>query len=253
MQTRIVPEDPTDGLRQRTSPSTTYRSDKMERDQQLTQVPVADEPTSPICSENANSNGTSNSATRDESVVYIQDGNTPSREPTDVVNVEEKEQPPRDTKDFNVMYADSTPTQTRQDSPRQSFCLREDLEEKQLLTIGTFNVKNIETNEIYIRELVQSCAIFAIQDHWLFSFQLGSIETNFVSHHAFSKAVDDNDPLPPNQKPRGNGGVSILFRRNMGHKVKKLIHGENRIVVIEVQSSPLICICNVYMPSRNSR
>ena len=121
MQTRSVREDPTDGLRQRTSPSTTYRSDKMERDQQLTQVPVADETTSPICSENSNLNETSNSATRDESVVYIQDGNTPSREPTDVVSVEEKEQPPRDTQDFNVMSADSTPTQTRQDSPRQSF------------------------------------------------------------------------------------------------------------------------------------
>ena len=32
MQARSVPEDPTDGLRQRVSPSTTYRSDRMERD-----------------------------------------------------------------------------------------------------------------------------------------------------------------------------------------------------------------------------
>ena len=53
--------------------------------------------------------------------MYIQDGNTPSREPTDVVDVEEKEQPPRDAQDFNVTSADSTPTQTRQDTPRQSF------------------------------------------------------------------------------------------------------------------------------------
>ena len=39
----------------------------------------------------------------------------------------------------------------------------------------------------------------------------------------------------------------------MDLKVKKLIHGENRMVVIEVQSSPPICICNVYMPCRNSK
>ena len=120
MQTRSVPEDHIDGPRQRNSPATTY-TDKMERNQQLTQVLVADEPTSPICSENSDSNETSNSATRDESVVYIQDGNTPSREPTVVVDVEEKEKPPRDTQDFNVTSADSTPTQKRQDTPRQSF------------------------------------------------------------------------------------------------------------------------------------
>ena len=127
------------------------------------------------------------------------------------------------------------------------------MEEKKLLTIGTFNVKNIETNEVYLRELLKTCDILAIQEHWLFSFQLSNIETSFVSHYAYSKAVDDNDPLPPNQKPRGYGGVSLLFRKNMDLKVKKLIHGENRIVVIEVQSSPPICICNVYMPCRNSK
>ena len=103
----------------------------------------------------------------------------------------------------------------------------------------------------YILENCYSfCDILAIQEHWLFSFQLGSKETNFVSHHAFSEVVDYNDSLPPNQKPRG---VSILYRRNMDHKVKKLIHGENIIVVIEVQYSPPICICNVYIPSRNSK
>ena len=75
------------------------------------------------------------------------------------------------------------------------------MEEKKLLTIGTFNVKNIETNEVYLRELLKTCDILAIQEHWLFSFQLSNIETSFVSHYAYSKAVDDNDPLPPNQKP----------------------------------------------------
>ena len=93
----------------------------MERDQQLTKVLVVDEPTSPICSVNSNSSETSNSAIMDDSVVYNQDGNTPSHETTDVVIMVEKEQPPEDTQDFNVMSADSTPTQIRQDSPRKSF------------------------------------------------------------------------------------------------------------------------------------
>ena len=122
------------------------------------------------------------------------------------------------------------------------------MEEKKLLTVGTFNVKNIETNKVYLRELL----ILTIQEHWLFSFQLSNIDASFVFHYAYSKAVDDNDPLHPNQKPRGYGGVSLLFRKNMDLKVKKLIHGENRMVVIEVQSSTPICICNVYMPCKNS-
>ena len=39
----------------------------------------------------------------------------------------------------------------------------------------------------------------------------------------------------------------------MDLKVKKLIHCESRMVIIEVQSSPPICICNVYIPCRNSK
>ena len=104
-----------------------------------------------------------------------------------------------------------------------------------------------------LKSVLKTCDILAIQEHWLFSFKFSNIETSFVSHYAYSKAVDENDPLPPNQKTRGYGGVSLLFRKNMDLKVKKLIHGENRMVVIEVQSSPPICICNVYMPCRNSK
>ena len=95
--------------------------------------------------------------------------------------------------------------------------------------------------------------ILAIQEHWLFTFQLSNIERTFVTHNAYSKAVDEENPLPPNQKPRGFGGVALLYRKNLDFTIKKLIHGENRMVVIEVQSSPPICVCNVYMPSRNSK
>ncbi|MEW8547538.1 MAG: reverse transcriptase family protein [Candidatus Thiodiazotropha sp.] len=119
--------------------------------------------------------------------------------------------------------------------------------------MGTLNVKNVETNGVYVRELLKTCDILALQEHWLFTFQLADIENNFTSHLAYSKAVDEDSPLPPNQKPRGYGGVSILYRKNMDLKVRKLEHGENRMVVVEVQSEPPLCICNVYMPCRNSK
>ena len=51
--------------------------------------------------------------------------------------------------------------------------------------------------------LLNSYDILAIQEHWLFNFQLPEIEMMFSSHSSFSKAVDDDNPLPPTQKPRG--------------------------------------------------
>ena len=55
------------------------------------------------------------------------------------------------------------------------------------MRIGTLNVKNVETNATYVREMLKSCDILAIQEHWLFNFQL-------PSHYAFGKAVDENTP-----------------------------------------------------------
>ena len=51
----------------------------------------------------------------------------------------------------------------------------------------------------------------------------------------------------------GGGGVATLYKKDCGFTVKKCIHGDNRIVVLEVLSNPPVCICNVYMPSRNSK
>ena len=39
----------------------------------------------------------------------------------------------------------------------------------------------------------------------------------------------------------------------MFYKIKKLPLGDCRVVVVEVASSPPLCICNVYMPSRNTK
>ena len=68
-----------------------------------------------------------------------------------------------------------------QDIKKSFFCgqpgLRINMEEKKLLTVGTSNVKNIETNEVYLRELLKTYDILAIQQHWLFflSIYTGSL------------------------------------------------------------------------------
>lgn len=57
--------------------------------------------------------------------------------------------------------------------------------EKQHLKIGTLNVKNIETNEAYVRELLATYDILAVQEHWLFTFQLSNFESYFTSQATF--------------------------------------------------------------------
>ena len=85
------------------------------------------------------------------------------------------------------------------------------LDKKKLLKIGTLNENNIETNKAYASELLTTYDLLAVQEHWLFSFQLSNFEAYFTSHFSFSKAVDADDPLPPTQKPRGFGGEGCHF------------------------------------------
>ena len=119
--------------------------------------------------------------------------------------------------------------------------------------LGTFNVKKIETKLVYVKDLLKSYDVLAVQEHWLFTFQLSNFDNYFNTYHTYRKAVDAENPLPPTQKPRGYVGVAILYRKNLDFKVNKQIHDDSRIVVIEIQPNPHLCKCYVYMPSRNSK
>ena len=44
------------------------------------------------------------------------------------------------------------------------------MKETELLKIGTLNVKNVESNSVFVTELLKMCDILAIQEHWLFNF-----------------------------------------------------------------------------------
>ena len=102
-------------------------------------------------------------------------------------------------------------------------------------------------------ELLAKYDVLALQEHWLFDFQLPDIEKRHTKHLAHGRAVDEDNPLPPTQKPRGYGGVALIYNRDLNMGIKKLQLGSNRIVAIEVCSVPPLCICNVYMTSRNSK
>ncbi|CAG2245770.1 unnamed protein product [Mytilus edulis] len=68
------------------------------------------------------------------------------------------------------------------------------------------------------------------------------------------KSVDDNNPIPPIQKPRGYGGVAILWKDSLNHIVEKVDDGSERIVCIKlnVKPRPILLIC-AYMPCRGTK
>ena len=80
-------------------------------------------------------------------------------------------------------------------------------EEEKLLKITTLNVKNLETNSQYVFKLLRSSDILCLQETCLFNFQFSRLDEIHKNFEGFGKAVDDNDPIPPAQKPRGYGGV----------------------------------------------
>ena len=47
--------------------------------------------------------------------------------------------------------------------------------------------------------------------------------------------------------------MALLYSKGLNYRVKKLSVGCSRIVAVEVLTDPPLCICSVYMPSRNSK
>ena len=68
--------------------------------------------------------------------------------------------------------------------------------------------KKLETNSQYVFKLLRSSDILCLQETWLFNFQLSRPDEIHKDFEGFGKAVDDNDPIPPTQKPCGYGGVA---------------------------------------------
>ena len=81
------------------------------------------------------------------------------------------------------------------------------------MTIGTLNVKNIETNDAFVCELLKKYDILALQEHWLFNFQLPEIEKRFPSHSAYSRAVDEDNPLPPHKSQGDSVGLPSYTKK----------------------------------------
>ncbi|VDI56954.1 Hypothetical predicted protein [Mytilus galloprovincialis] len=103
-------------------------------------------------------------------------------------------------------------------------------------------VPNVDRNQI------------SLEEHWLFKFKQDNIGELFNKTSWTCKSVDENNPIPPTQKPRGYGGVAILWKQHLDHLVEKINDGSERIICIKinVKPKPILLIC-AYMPCRGSK
>ena len=90
--------------------------------------------------------------------------------------------------------------------------------EERLLKVSTLNVKN---NKQYLLKLLRTADLVCLQKTSLFNFELKMLDKLHKNFEGFVKAVDDNDPLPRVQKPRGYGCYATLYRINMDLKTWK--------------------------------
>ena len=109
------------------------------------------------------------------------------------------------------------------------------------LSIASLNVKNLS----------KSHNIIILQEHWLYGFESSLAQQIYNNSNFHIKCVDDLDPIPPVQPPRGHAGTCILWENDLNHCIKVMPDGGHRVTAVEITGDRLpLCLINVYMPSR---
>ena len=119
------------------------------------------------------------------------------------------------------------------------------------LHITSYNIQNFHANKVCLLELLEKNHIICLQEHWLFEFESSILTEVSEKHNVISKSVDIDDPISPNQRPRGYGGVAVFLSKLLHNRVKVHNEGDHRVIVITLTTdSDKICLINVYMPCR---
>jgi hypothetical protein len=126
------------------------------------------------------------------------------------------------------------------------------------ICVGTFNVDNIKSNAHYVNELLKTCDILCLQEHWLYCFEKPLLQHIVPDYKVTVKCSDEEDPIPPSHKPgRGHAGVAVIWNSDVNKYVFPLLTGSERLIALEIKncnmlSKPIIVI-NTYMPAGNIR
>ena len=119
------------------------------------------------------------------------------------------------------------------------------------LTMCTYNTRGLTSGKHYLQELLKSCDICLLQEHWLNTYNVGMLNDLNANFNNYAKTYDLLKD-PEQALRRGQGGVAILWKRHLDQCVIRLSDGSERIIGIKIQdricSQPIFVFC-VYMPS----
>ncbi|KAK3101860.1 hypothetical protein FSP39_006848 [Pinctada imbricata] len=120
------------------------------------------------------------------------------------------------------------------------------------VNITTFNIENFRSNNCYLLDLFQHSDIIAIQEHWLYKFEKQDL-IDFCTKAGFRSAIqcsDEDNPINPTCRPRGKGGVAVIWKNELDQYVEILAESNNRIIVTLLHNS--VCIISCYLTARGS-
>ena len=121
------------------------------------------------------------------------------------------------------------------------------------LRLKCWNVRGITTAFAYLNHLLESSDVIAISEHWLYQCSLSvldSINKDFCTFGSASRDLSNEDF----GKIRGQGGVAIMWRKNLPGVCPLNDLTNDRICGIRMQnaSGRTTIILSVYLPSPSS-
>jgi exonuclease III len=119
------------------------------------------------------------------------------------------------------------------------------------INVSSFNCRGAMSSCLYIETLLKQCDILCLQEHHLFNDNMSFIST---MHNDFDNYTVCSSYVSHTGTRIRQGGVSIMWRKNISAKVSPLHDiGNERIQVIQIQSNhnKPVYLFNVYLPSSN--
>ena len=110
----------------------------------------------------------------------------------------------------------------------------------QTTIIGSINIQSAKGNSKYLENILNTCDILCIQEHWLLSLEKKMLENMYKDFNVSAKAVDDDDIKLNYKSLRGNGGIAVFWKKPIDNAVKIKSDG---VVVYKLLQSTMYRQC----------
>ena len=118
---------------------------------------------------------------------------------------------------------------------------------------ASLNVKNVATNLNFVKHLSKTSSVLFLQETWLCNYQKNLLSQVYDNTEFVAGCVDDFNPVGPSLHARGYGGTCILWSPSHNASIRVLPESNERINVVEYnQECVLLCLVNVYLPTRGA-